>query len=617
MPTRTFTEGPDTFTASTDEDFVLYFQGGNDRLTQNQPASGVYAEMGTGDDRAVLQAGDYFQIVGNDGNDRFDVLYRPTNYSYILGGVGNDTIVAADGAGNFQAYGEEGSDTFRVGAVSNVYLSGGIGNDRFYGSSNEMVSVTIDGGDGQDAFYGFSEGATLRGGAGNDLYRIDPNGAAAIVEGENEGIDSVQVAVGADYSLVGTNLENISVQAFAVVDNNATLTGNDLNNVISGSSADEVIYGLGGDDKLVGGAGTDTMIGGLGNDLYYVERDGDLTIENAGEGTDTVRLNLSTEVNLANETTADDVATYQLQDNIENLILQVDIQHNISANDLDNYITGRAAADEINGQGGDDLIYGNAGDDTLRGNAGNDQLFGGIGNDTLRGGDGNDILRGQAGADDMAGGAGNDTYFVDEGDIVTEGADEGQDMVYTSLSSYSLGANIESARGTGDSIVLTGNGLDNGLAGTQGADVLSDTIGGSDTFAGLRGADIIQSSADGNVDVFAYYSVADSNVTDGYDRVFGVEGGAGGDIFDLSDVDANSTIEGNQDFVYVGDNAFSGNAGELRVDGDFIQGDTNGDGVADFQIEYDVGTGPGLTIDNFLLSDPIVMSTAMDYPLLG
>ena len=62
-------------------------------------------------------------------------------------------------------------------------------------------------------------------------------------------------------------------------------------------------------------------------------------------------------------------------------------------------------------------------------------------------------LDGGAGADTLLGGAGNDTYVVDStGDIVTEGASAGNDMV-ESTTTYTLGANVEN-------LILTGIGRD-------------------------------------------------------------------------------------------------------------------------------------------------------------
>jgi hypothetical protein len=67
-----------------------------------------------------------------------------------------------------------------------------------------------------------------------------------------------------------------------------------------------------------------------------------------------------------------------------------------------------------------------------------------------------------------------------------------------------------------------------------------------------------------------------------------------GDIIDLSDIDANQNVAGNQAFTFVGDAAFSNVAGELRATANLVQGDVNGDGIADFQINLtQLETAPG------------------------
>ncbi|MGO6841546.1 protease, partial [Rhizobium ruizarguesonis] len=66
--------------------------------------------------------------------------------------------------------------------------------------------------------------------------------------------------------------------------------------------------------------------------------------------------------------------------------------------------------------------------------------FAGTGNElvnTIRGAAGADTLDGKAGADTLVGGAGNDTYIVDDiADVITEGVNEGTDLIRTALSSY-------------------------------------------------------------------------------------------------------------------------------------------------------------------------------------
>ena len=68
----------------------------------------------------------------------------------------------------------------------------------------------------------------------------------------------------------------------------------------------------------------------------------------------------------------------------------------------------------------------------------------------------------------MAGGMGYDTYVVDNaGDVVTEGASAGTDLVQSTIS-YVLGANLENLTLTGTAAInATGNTLNNVLTGKQ------------------------------------------------------------------------------------------------------------------------------------------------------
>lgn len=71
--------------------------------------------------------------------------------------------------------------------------------------------------------------------------------------------------------------------------------------------------------------------------------------------------------------------------------------------------------------------------------------------------------------------------------------------------------------------------------------------------------------------------------------------GDGDDKIDLSSIDANKKVRGDQEFKFLGTNGFTKHAGELiyqkvdlagtAKDKTMIFGDMNGDGKADFQIE--------------------------------
>jgi serralysin len=143
------------------------------------------------------------------------------------------------------------------------------------------------------------------------------------------------------------------------------------------------------------------------------------------------------------------------------------------------------------GGSGNDTLIGNDADNSLFGNAGNDRLDGGLGRDTLVGGAGDDVLLGGTGlANEMIGGTGNDTYYVSvAGDTLVENANEGTDMVRTTLASFTLKDGFENLTfdGTGN-FSGTGNAADNALIGNAGRDTLTG-LDGADTLVGNAGDD--------------------------------------------------------------------------------------------------------------------------------
>jgi Ca2+-binding RTX toxin-like protein len=324
---------------------------------------------------------------------------------------------------------------------------------------------------------------------------------------------------------------------------NETLNGDALRDIIHGNGGNDTINGFGGNDTLDGGAGADTMFGGAGDDIYIVAAAGDVTTENAGEGTDTVRSYID----------------WVLANHVERLELQ--------------------GSGNLNGTG-------NALANTLVGNAGNNLLNGGAGNDY------------------MVGGSGNDTFIVAAaGDSTIEAAAGGTDTVRSYIN-WTLGANVErlelqgsgNLNGTGNTLnnTLVGNSGNNSLNGGDGNDYIvggagNDTLTGgvgNDTLIGGAGSDILNGGT-GN-DRFDFDLVSDSPAGPALrDSILG--GFAHGfDRIDLATIDANTLVAGNQAFSFIGSAAFSGVAGQLRYtnySGNvIIAADVNGDSTADMQI---------------------------------
>ena len=120
--------------------------------------------------------------------------------------------------------------------------------------------------------------------------------------------------------------------------------------------------------------------------------------------------------------------------------------------------------------------------------------------------------------------------------------------------------------------------IENGVTGAgtdtlQGNDVGNRLDGGAgnDTYTGALGDDVFAVSQIGYTDRITDFVV-------GHDKI------------DLTKIDANASASGDQAFTFIGDGAFTGHAGELHtsIDGagvNYLSGDVNGDGHADFMIQ--------------------------------
>ena len=431
-------------------------------------------------------------LFGNSGKNLLD---GKVGADTMAGGQGDDTYVV-DNAGDVVTEAvNQGTDTVQsrvdwtLGAnFERLVLTG---TSSLKGTGNALANV-LTGNAGNNLLDGGARADTMAGGAGNDTYVVD-NAGDGVSELAGEGIDTVLSSL--NWTL-GANVEKLILTGTA----NRSGTGNALANTLTGNA---------GINLLDGGAGADTMAGGLGDDTYIVDDAGDVTIEDAAAGVDTVQSSV----------------TLRLRANLEKLVLTGDANINGTGNELANVLTGNAGNNLLDGGAGADSMTGGLGDDTyvvdhaddranetpgggidtvlssvsltLRANLENLVLTGaaainGYGNgeaNILTGNGAANLLDGRTGADTMEGRAGNDIYMVDDaGDVVIEAAGGGADEVQASVS-YTLSANVERLKlvGTGD-IDATGNGLANNLVGNAGDNRL-DGGAGADTMAGGLGDD--------------------------------------------------------------------------------------------------------------------------------
>jgi Ca2+-binding RTX toxin-like protein len=192
------------------------------------------------------------------------------------------------------------------------------------------------------------------------------------------------------------------------------------------------------------------------------------------------------------------------------------------------------------------LIVGTAGNDTLTVPAANATIA-----NLILGLGGNDVLTGGSGADTMVGGAGNDIFNVSNvGQVIIAGT--GVNTVQTTLSSYTLGANLENLTYTGTgNFTGTGNSLNNVITGGPGNDTFIATVGhGNDTFNGGGGTntyDLSRTSAFANVNLrqVGGNGTATSVGNPGIDTLNSIQnviGGSGG--HDITGNGVNSVLTG-------------------------------------------------------------------------
>jgi len=495
-------------------------------------------------------------LIGTSGNNRLvgtvfddmiqglggnDTLEGGDGADILSGGAGDDILIGGRGADTLN--GGEGNDTFRFLGAEEVHL------DRItdFGAGDRIDLSAIAGLTfiGERAFSGRAGEVRFSIASGITTLQFDLRGFGAadafmILDGAPR---LVETAPGSRILVLATAV-NLSgsegADALTGGAGNDILQGNGGNDTLSGGAGEDVLIGGAGDDVLIGGAGADTLTGGAGNDIFrYTEiRDlaGDV-ITDFGYGD---RIDLSALKVLRFISDNDFSGTPgEVRQGGEWLLVDTDGDR---VGDVALRLPGGGAlAETASGSG---LLI-RVKPLVMVGTDGADAVAGTAGADVMDGGDGNDVFYGLAGDDRLFGGAGDDYLAGRSGNDILDG-------------------------GTGND-TLVGDGGDDILIGGAGDDLLIGGLG-RDVMSGGPGKDTLR-----------YYNAEEVH----------------GDVFEDMDAGDSISLRLLTGSIFIGNQAFSRRAGEIRFDGETLSIDKDGDGVGEITARINTGgrlldeTSPG------------------------
>ncbi len=595
----TGTEGNDNLTndPALDPDTIEAL-GGDDLITVNRPNSSfqnserlVTVRGGEGFDTLVINANNYITASGSG----FEGSLRVREGNGIGWTVAWSSIERLEiNSGRFFS-----TDLTLGDEVDIVFLDGGFGG-----------SLSTNGGNDEIYISGSSGGARLRvdGGAGDDLIDLTgttSGGSSVPYEGAGgEGDDVLRGSAYSDLLEGGAGNDNLYLnQAPGFPDNPI------FDTALGGAGSDNFFFGatLTQFDTVTGGADVDTLVlqgnyaGGitLTNKVTEIENVSILGGDNSSLGEPgTNRYDYALTTNDANF-----AAGVQARINGAALLAGEDFTFNGSAETDANYV-----------------VYGGRGKDTLTGGLGNDIFF--FAEERF------------ASGDVVNGGAGYNGMFL-RGNYTIDFNAPGYTGLFTNIQNLTLTSATDEryARGGGtefdynltlsNAIVGAGQTLTVSgallmatetmiLDGSQESDGFLRLFGGkaADTLKGGANADLIhgnlgadQLTGNGGADTFRYQDVLESRGSS-IDHILDFTPGT--DKIDLSRIDANPAAAGDQAFTWIGSSAFSGTAGELRAEnlnnqGWYVEGDTDGNGTADFIVQLTLQGQTSLSVGDFIL----------------
>jgi Ca2+-binding RTX toxin-like protein len=505
--------GDDHLDGGEGDDILSDLLGGNDTLI-----GGAGNDVITSDERVwLLDPGKsaFNRFDGGDGNDSITSTNRtPDGYEIVDGGAGND-FIRIDSLGGGFILGGDGNDTILASssrAGGEVFeAEGGAGDDTYFVSNgvirdesgNDTV-VTIQGTPASaDAMFdaaargqlGLPPGLTLHQEVsrdGNDLVLV----AATTMSGQSSSFSTtladwfageappIERFLSEGGVLAGDEIAAWGSLTIAGGEDDVIAGGEHRDRIVAGAGADLVSAG-GGSDLIAGGTGDDVLDGGDGSDsYYYAPGDGnDLIMDEGGDD----RLVFGQGIG-AQDVTVGSIGASSITLSVAGATIELE---------------GPAGALAI-----ETLVFADGGQVAVSsllqtalavtGAAGNDFLGGNDAANTIAGGPGDDLL---------AGGAGSDTYQFNLGDgidRIADAASAGESNVLRfgpgiSRSSLSLGlGSLEIRVGEGGDAVHLENVDPGDLLGAHDVDLFEFDDGTTLTYAELlsQGLDLEGTSSE-------------------------------------------------------------------------------------------------------------------------
>ncbi len=622
--------------------FIVGREGGTGQLTiSNGGALNLSANPGSGGGGALLQVGrdagstgDLVVTSGSEINIDFNVADGQSGYGGIAVGREGDGTMKVNGGSQISIDGNDGNYAFlragRGSEGSGVIKINGEGTALDITSTNEVGPftggfITVARDDGSYGRLDILNGADVTmSNARTGTFVAGPSGATGKINvlGAGSTFDA------GDFLFLATSVDSAQVDANGALLESAidgTVQGGNARLKLAGGgtlTADEVVVGRTALFDVEGTVtGNLTSFGEvqIGSDMISsvtitgdaeIARDSELEFDLDSTGqTDLLQVDGALDLFIEGVVKIDVIDGLNIESGTEFVLAEA--TGGITIDPISGSLTvftdvpTQAFSLEVRGtqlvatarQPGDlqPLLIGNDNDNTLTGTHGDDTINGNGGDDSISGLDGNDILIGGSGADDLDGGDGIDTASYETATSRVQ-ADLGNVVVGIGDAAGDTFQFVENLIGTIRNDVLRGNSGDNEIRGGNASDRLFG-LAGNDTLLGESGTDVLIGNAGADTmtgdvgnDRFIYFNLNDSRVGSGLRDVITDFDVSGNDRIEISRFDADTNVGGNQAFTFIGLTAFSNTAGELRADQSsgtttVVQGDVDGDGAADFEIE--------------------------------